>query len=306
MIGLAEVGAYGAVQDGITTAAISDLKLLLDGLDGSGSSFAPIMFDTAPDLLNPYASASSAVAASFYEETRAAAGIATPFAAGTLDEVPRGVWSALLGWALRPSPSRTIAVSVAFPLLAGGLTRILTRHAADTMVSNAAIDTVTTRVQRVPSAGCCAWCAMIASRGSQYSTSRDYVSDESSHMVVGRGVPVESTKGRVGGQGRGLRPRGSQSIGEDFHDNCRCRTVAVTEHDYVELDASADEYFEYYADARDKVNEGLSLTHVQHKSPDGSLKNKYSWTHETAGVLSPKDKTDMIVDYMRHEMYGDN
>jgi hypothetical protein len=137
---------------------------------------------------------------------------------------------------------------------------------------------------------------MLASRGA------DYDSEKSALRVVGRGVPVEQTKGKRGGQGKGIKPRGSRSAGQEFHDHCKCRAVQVYEGNAVEMRDDADKYFDSYGTARDKINAGLTLESQTFKSSDGSLKNTYKWVDSDGTQVSPKDKTKMIATAMRHDL----
>ena len=138
---------------------------------------------------------------------------------------------------------------------------------------------------------------MLASRFGEYKTTK------SAGEVVGRGKPVGKGRGRGSyGRGRGLRPRGSRALGEDFHDFCRCRIVAVTEKNTVELQATAEKYYESYADAYDHVRKGQSLEKVTHKAPDGSLKNVYKWVDADGRTRTAEDSTKDILAKMRHDL----
>lgn len=76
--------------------------------------------------------------------------------------------------------------------------------------------------------------------------------------VAGRGVPIERNyaadgRRRSGGQARGIRVRGSRRIGQDFHDDCKCKAVPVFNDNYVEMQADADKYYDAYGAAREEV-----------------------------------------------------
>ena len=297
MIPLSVVNGYDLTLDSLSTAALADLRALLSSLqDLSPERSKAILFEAFPEVFNPYAAASSAVSASFYEEVRDSAGVKGSFAAETLDTVESDRWGALVGAGTQPRMLEQGASNLMFTFLSGGLTSILSTMAADTIYGNAQNDPVTTRFQRVPKPGCCGFCGMLASRGA------DYDSEESALRVVGRGVPVEKTKGKRGGQGKGIIPRGSRSVGQDFHDHCKCRAVQVYEGNAVEMQADADKYFDSYGTARDKINAGLTLESQTFKSSDGSLKNTYKWVDSDGRQVSPKDKTKMIATAMRHDL----
>ena len=297
MLPLSLVQGYDLTLDSISTSALVDLRGLLDAVDGMDPGRAQaILFEAFPEVFNPYAATSSAVSASFYEEVRDYAGVAGSFSAATLDDVETPRWNSLVGFAAQPSLFERGASALIYSVLSGGLTSILSEIAGDTIYGNAQRERVTVGFQRVPKPGCCGFCGMLASRGATYS------SEAAASGVVGRGVPVEKTIGKSGGQGKGIKPRGSRSVGQKFHDHCKCRTVQVYEDNYVEMQAGADKYLESYAKARNKVNEGLRLETVQFKARDGSLKNKYQWVDSEGKHVTADDKTKMIATSMRHEL----
>lgn len=249
MISLAMVRGYDTTLTQLSTAALADLRALMASLEDVAPDRAQAVLSEAfPEVFNPYAAASSAVSASFYEEVRESVEARGSFTAETLDSVESDRYQALVGWGTQPSVFERGGQALAYSLLSGGLTQILTEMASDTIVGNAALDPAPMGYQRVPRAGCCSFCGMLASRGASYS------SEESARKVVGRGVPVEKTRGQRGGQGKGLRPRGSRELGERFHDYCKCRAVPVNEGNAVQMQADADKYLEAYADARNEVS----------------------------------------------------
>ena len=84
-----------------------------------------------------------------------------------------------------------------------------------TVIVNAAHEPGT-RYARYASPTACAFCRMLATR----TTEADglYFSKQSATRVVGRGG----------------RPRGTQAIGDRFHDNCKCVAVAIRPGDTYE------------------------------------------------------------------------
>ena len=294
MISYATVSGYSQLLGQLSTAALVDLRALLSSVEGlSPERQRAVIIEAFPELFDPYALATSQVTATFYEEIRAASGAAGAYAATTLDSVEPGRWYALAGFGTAPAVFERGGAMLAYSLLSGGLTSILSEASADTVVGNASFDPAPVRYQRVPSPGCCAFCGMLASRGA------DYASKESALRVVGRGVEVSKTRGQRGGQGRGVRPRGSRKIGQDFHDHCKCRAVPVFGSNAVEMQAGAEKYFDSYADARDKTNAGLTLEADTHTSSDGSKRNTYRWVDAEGSQVSPAGKTKMIAAAMR-------
>jgi len=301
MIPLSVVDGYDLTLGGLSTAALGDLRALLAEVEGMDQDRAKrVLFGAFPELFNPYAAASSEVSASFYEEVRDLSGVGGAFTADALPGVDTERWNALVGAGTQPRMLEQGASNLMFQFLAGGLTSILSTIAADTVVGNAAIDPAPMGYQRVPQPGCCGFCGMLASRGAQGTT--NYSSEEAALRVVGRGVPVEKTRGKRGGQGKGIGPRGSQRIGEKFHDHCKCRAVPVSRGNQVEMRADADKYLEAYSKARNNISEGLTLESETFKASDGSLKNTYKWVDSGGNQVSSKDKTKMIATAMRHDL----
>lgn len=298
MIALSVVNGYDLTLSSLSTAALGDLRALLAEVEGLEPDRARrVLFQAFPTLFDPYAVASSEVSASFYEEVRTAANVGGSFSAESLDGVETQRWDGLVGAGTQPRLLEQGAANLMFQFLAGGLTSILTAAAADTIYGNAANDPAGPRYQRVPKPGCCGFCGMLASRGA------DYDSEESALRVVGRGVPVGEGRGKGSkGRGRGIKARGTRAIGEKFHDHCKCRAVQVYPGNEVQMQSDAGKYFESYATARDKINEGLTLETVQFKASDGSLKNRYKWVNSDGKQVSSTDKTKMIATAIRHDL----
>ncbi|RJU01984.1 hypothetical protein D6T65_05020 [Arthrobacter frigidicola] len=249
MLPLSVVQGYDLTLSGLNAAALADLRALVSSLEGeSPERTRRVLFEAFPEVFNPYAAASSAVSASFYEEVRDISGVGGSFTAQTLDAVETPRWTSLVGFGSAPAVFEQGGSALMYSLLSGGLTQVLTEMAGDTIAGNGSIDRVTVGFQRVPKVGCCAFCGMLASRGAAYS------SEGAAGGVVGRGTPIPKVKSR-GGQAKGIKPRGSRALGDNFHDHCKCRAVPVFEDNYVEMQSDADKYFDAYADARGKVND---------------------------------------------------
>lgn len=297
MLPLEMVRGYDLTLSQLSTAALADLRALMTSLeDVSQSRQQAVLQEAFPEVFNPYAAASSAVSASFYEEVRDYAEVKGSFDAETLDSVDTSRWGALVGFGTAPRTLERGGSALVFSLLSGGLTSVLTSMAADTIAGNAALDPVTVGYQRVPKPGCCGFCGMLASR-----TTSMYQSEDAALKVVGRGMPIPKVRQR-GGQARGIRPRGTQALGEKFHDHCKCTAAPVFAGQEVQMHADAEKYNEAYTTARDNVNKGLTLEAEQSKSADGSLKNTYRWVDADGGLVSSKDKTKLIAKAVRHEL----
>lgn len=296
---------YRNLLDPIYEDANSGLRSFL--AETAGASLVDreaALHDVLPLLGSASSDAVSMASAVFFDSLMEIQDVRRPVASDILEPADSKIWHALVGWAFSESQGRSVlergGEALLYSLLSGGLTRSLARTGADTMVGNAEIQTELMKAQRVPSAGCCNFCAMLASRFGEY-TSR------SASTVVGRGLPIEATilgydaRGnpirKQGGQALGLRPRGTQPIGEDFHDNCRCSVVIITEGNYVQLQADADKYYDAYREAADKVNDGLTLKSTPVGTKDRP-KNKYEWVKADGEVTTPKSRTNEIVKAM--------
>lgn len=282
MIPLTVTRGYATLLDRLSKHSLAELDRVLGAMtDFSDAEKYEALMDVMPNLGDKYGIASSEVSAQFFEELNQIQEVKRPITPESFVDVPPSYWQSLVGWG---SPNG----QPNWGMLAGGLTRRLTTIAADTMVGNAEIQGGLS-AQRVPRAGCCAFCAMLASRGAVYSA-------DSAGKVGGRGKPIGSHK-----YAGGIRPRGAQRLGEDFHDNCRCRVVTVTKNNYAQLEKEADKHFRLYEEARDKVNAGLELNVITSRT-GGRLKNEYEWIDASGESRSAKSKTNEIVKFMRNEL----
>jgi hypothetical protein len=162
MIPYDAVAGYSALLGQVRSAAVSDLDRLAASLTGlSVAEQYDALSELLPDLGQRYEVAASKVTAEFFSELQQMQGVRKPVSPVELDPVSRASWQALAGWS---TSGKTLAEQAAndvfFGLLSGGFTRRLTEAASDTMVENAAVQGGM-RYQRVPAAGCCAFCAHV-------------------------------------------------------------------------------------------------------------------------------------------------
>lgn len=288
---------YATLLDRLSDAAVDDVDRLMAGLATEPPQVQQeALMDLLPTIGEQYVGASSLVTAQFFTELQAMNEVRRPIEPETLDGVGAKRWHSLVGWGSRAAAFEQGGAALVFSLLSGGLTKILSEASADTMIGNASMQGLM-RSQRVPRPGCCAFCGMLASRFAGYSSA------QSAGKVVGRGVPLGGGKGRgVKGRGMGIKNRGSREIGEDFHDHCRCCIVVVTAGNEVELQATADKYYESYADAYKKTNDGLELNVLESMDAAGNRHNEYEWVSAGGDVLSPKQRLNSIVTAMRHDL----
>ena len=124
----------------------------------------------------------------------------------------------LVRWGVRPLFDQS--ESTPLSLIGGGVQRMVAGAARNTIDANARRDVASVAWSRVAQPDACEFCKMLAGRGAVYR------SEAAAGMVIGRGVDPSQTAGRAGGQGRGVKARGSREVGADkFHDFCRCTAV---------------------------------------------------------------------------------
>ena len=175
------------------------------------------------------------------------------------------------------------------------------------MIGNMEADVKTRwRYQRVPRVNCCAFCGMLATRGAVYTSAG------SAGSVVGAGVPVtpDGEKRKRGGQGKGIKPRGSRRLGEDYHDNCYCTVTAVK--DGEPLDVSENEVLrglgnweQMYNLAAADAGDGLKPLFHERETPEGRVR-RWGWVDKDGNEIrrGGEDMTKRIINGMRREQYA--
>lgn len=296
---------YRASLDQVTAGGLSDLEAAVNAVFYEENPLfrQDALMEVVPELGVRSAGAAGLVSASFFDEVMAYQG---QDVSAFVPDAERRAWLALTGWVLsHPEASvvGALAAGYAFNLLAGGFTRLVSKSASDTIMSNSA--TVGARVQRVPAPGCCAFCAMLASRGAVYR------SEESAGTVVGRGTPVSKNlyvgangvqRRTPGGAAKGIGKRYTRDLGAQFHDHCKCRVVPLTRGNSAQLEAIEGDYFEAYTDAAREIQAGKKLVSTTTKSADGSLKTKSSWVDAKGSPMSTEKTTRMILAKMRQDL----
>lgn len=252
----------------------------------------------------PYMRLASEEGASFFEEQRRSQGAPGRYLAQTVEAEPDERFKSLAEWALAESGGHAVELE---RLLKGGASRMLTEHVNDTVLGNMAADQkVRWRYQRVPRVDCCAFCGMLGARGAVYT------SEAAAGGVVGRGVPVppEGEKRKRGGQGKGIKPRGSRRLGEDYHDNCYCSVAAIREG--VPVDMGEDELLDglgnwenIYEIAAAEAGAGLKPMYHERQTPEGRVR-RWGWVDADGNTVrrGGKDMTNRIVNAMRREKYA--
>lgn len=238
MATLSEIESYQNVIDGLSAVAFAQIKTLLLTVDDPNPIvFRDALLDAYPELLLPFTDSAAQVSAQWYMELREGTGITSPFTPVLAASPPKEQLDAGVRYALSPvfQPQRFIGSDV-LSMLAGFTQRMIADAGRDTISGSTAVETRRTYYQRVPRAGCCAFCGLLASRGAAYRSA------SSAGAVQGRGVDASDTAGKAGGQGKGVQARGSQAIGDRFHDFCRC----VVAPKFYDADNDYLDYVEKY------------------------------------------------------------
>ncbi len=256
------------------------------------------------EVLAPYLTLGSEEGATFFEEQRRIQGGVGTFMADTITTPETERIDSIVAWALSEHGGDVVQLGRA---LQGSASRLLTERVNDTMIGNMEADVKTRwRYQRVPRVNSCAFCGMLASRGAVYTSAG------SAGSVVGAGVPVtpDGEKRKRGGQGKGIKPRGSRRLGEDYHDNCYCVVTAVK--DGEPLDVSENEVLRglgnwelmYYLAAAE-AGDGLKPIFNERETPEGRVR-RWGWVDKDGNVIrrGGEDMTKRIINGMRREQYA--
>lgn len=156
-------------NDGIAALVERDVRAFIGSLDPARpESVRSDLFDYVPVMVAQYGDVAATVAADFYDELRAAEGVAGRFRAPLAPVVADEIVNARLGFATRPDgplftgdfatlTSFTVTMANEYALQPGRETVAAAAHS-----DNAAY-------ARVPESGACDFCLMLGSRGFVYS-----------------------------------------------------------------------------------------------------------------------------------------
>ena len=147
---------YSILRKALTDQALVDLDQLMRSVaDEPPAVQREALMDLLPALGDQYASATGEVAAVFSGELMELQGVKNPVAPETLALPEPGIWHALVGYGTTDRVLERGGALLMYSLLSGGLTKRLTEFAADTMIGNGTIQSVSTSAARVPKPGCC-------------------------------------------------------------------------------------------------------------------------------------------------------
>lgn len=182
------------------------------------------LVDTLAALTSQYHRASSSLAASYFEEERAAAGIrqraSLPIADPNVDALVHSI-----GWATRDLPNSAVDLDAVLERVDGASTRHALAGGRSTIAEAAEADPKCRGYVRVAQPGACAFCAVLAIRvfDTDGSTRGVYTSRDSAQR------------------------RGRNQTEDKYHDHCRCTVQAIFRGQDYEPPAHVQEWADIYA-----------------------------------------------------------
>lgn len=267
--------ALHSVLTDLSTLTLSQLVALFRQYQ-SVPNFSDILKAAFPQIVLPHASAAATVTAQWYNDIAPSRNPAVPVVQLPLDRIDKTI-----AWALyaptqkmptalvptRTSPQSAIApADVTLSRLAGSTKRMVFDASRDTVLSNTFKQGI--RWARVAQPGACAFCRVLASKTG--SSRALYHTEMSAQRVVGRtpsltlGDRKKIASGiasrdellerkyaarQVPGQPNFGVQRGSQALGEKYHDHCRCVAVPVPAGQSYEAPDYTAQWSKDYKDA---------------------------------------------------------
>ena len=198
---------------------------------GAPAKLADPLTEILDALVSRYGQAAASLAADWYEDARAAAGVSGSFTATTAPLPETDRLGALSRWGVGPLFGADPNGALALSLLSGGLQRLVTGMGRQTTEMSAAADPKIIGYARHASANACEFCRVLATRGADFR----YTSEQSAGFVTGESLGgTDYRKIRRTGvsssdilSGRKSRSSTKRPIGEKYHDDCHCIPVPI-------------------------------------------------------------------------------
>lgn len=213
--------------DDLSTLAARDIASTFASVSGRSSlEISDYMVAAIPDIVDPFAATAGEFTAQWYDDLKPE----SKFRAKPADLPERAALESSTRWALSPLFGGGSGDPV--KMLAGAAQRSIVNTSRTTVIDNAEREPGTLWARHA-SAGACAFCAMLATRGAVYS------SKSAAGGVRGRGRDTSTNfradgSRKAGGQAKGVKSRGKQKIGDKYHDHCNCIAVPVRSGDTYE------------------------------------------------------------------------
>lgn len=188
MAARAVVERYRSDLTDLTALAARDVSLLLSELRGSPiGEVREVLAAVVPDLVEPFLGASGELAATWYEDLRAAASVPGTFYADAAASTMRPAKAeGLARWAVAPLVADEGALPDVLSRLSGAVQRAVFDAGRDTVRANTRRDPVRVGWQRMARPGACAFCGLLASRGAVYESQDSASTTGSGHRYHDR------------------------------------------------------------------------------------------------------------------------
>ena len=218
----------------------------------SPEAFRDELLKFYPDLITTYGDTAGVLGSDWYDQLRAAKkqGVsAAQFRAIIAMPAPDEQSIRAAKWALGPFFDEQADSSLSLNRLQSSMQRLVMQPFRDSIWNAAATDPVRTGVLRKPSGlVTCPFCVMLASRGPVYHYTAS--GGTTAGGVVGRGstrTGFDAAGKRLsGGIGGGIKARGSQPLGNQYHDDCDCVPVIIQSRDDYPEDYDQKAYERLY------------------------------------------------------------
>ena len=176
------VERFRRAERDIVSLAQKDILEVWRNLDYEDARKATdVALSAVRDVVDAYGSASSGLAADFYDDVREASGVRPSYRASPSAVAPRDQTDAMVRWGTGPLWSDNQDPDAAFSRISGGAGRLVQQPSRDTIWDNATSDPAKPRFARVPRSNACSFCQMLASRGAVYVSERSAGLDRSYH-----------------------------------------------------------------------------------------------------------------------------
>jgi hypothetical protein len=234
-----------AKQAGIDLRALWAATAELSNID-----FAAYIRSAYPEIALQWSEVTAHLAATWFEASAATTYVAKLAPAITLDRLLSSV-----DWALSATGTDGLT------RLDGSLQRAVFDGARETTLLN--VGATGSTWARYASANACEFCRLMAIRGDIYT------SKEAAAHVVGRGADLtaadhtaiaagESRRAHGHFMAGGRKPRGTQAIGDKYHDHCHCLPIEVHAGQTYEPPPYVAQWEDEYRKAFDAVPNGTS------------------------------------------------
>lgn len=236
----------------LATADVVRLWRASSGADLDSQAFRELIVQAYPEIATQYATIAADLATEWYD----ASGPELSYQATPAPAAPVEQYAANARFAL------TATGEIALTHLTGAVQRAVWNGARDTIATNVEAESGA-RWARYASANACAFCRVMASRGAVYA------SEAAATTVVGRGKEMSASDRRARARGetrdsrhrfiaggrRTRRPDG-QSLGDKYHNSCRCISVEVRPGKSYEPPSYVERWQQDYIDASRAVQPG--------------------------------------------------